>query len=123
MFIPADNINIEWYQALLCIVIPFSLGSVFLTTLGLFFSSFVPDKIVVYTIPFLCNYLFSALTYNTGKDGLFFLSLMSSDIVELQGKGLLNILSKSIILLTLTLIPSIGFYLRLKRRIEHENCE
>ncbi|WP_099468819.1 hypothetical protein [Konateibacter massiliensis] len=125
MYVAGDGITISGYQggigSLIYIILPFSLGSVFLTTLGLFFSAFVPDKLIVYTIPFLGNYLFSALTFNTGENGLFFLGLMSSNLSEIQEVGLLNIARKSIIFLIFTLMLSVGFYIGLKRRIEHEN--
>lgn len=123
-YIPGE-INISEYMGTLgCIlymVLPFAFGSVFLTTLGLLFSTIVLDKMAVYAIPFLCNYLFSSLTYNIGNEGMLFLGLMSSDILILENFKFQKLLLKIFIFLFLSGISSVAFYMKLKRSVENDN--
>lgn len=125
-YIPGE-INLNEYGGFLgCffyMILPFTFGCILLTTLGILFSTFEMDKMAVYAIPFLSNYVLSALTYNVGSDGMLFLSLLSSDIQEPGGEKFQNIFIKCFIFLILTGILSIVFYIKLKRRVENENYE
>ncbi|WP_070042141.1 hypothetical protein [Robinsoniella peoriensis] len=123
-YIPGELNIIEYRGIVGCIfymVLPFAFGSIFLTTLGLLFSTIVLDKMIVYAIPFLCNYVFSSLTYNIGSEGMLFVGLMSSDILVLEEFKFLNLLLKIFIFLFLSGLLSITFYMKLKRSMENDN--
>ncbi|MFD1406525.1 hypothetical protein, partial [Robinsoniella peoriensis] len=93
----------------------------FIVAYPLLFSTIVLDKMIVYAIPFLCNYVFSSLTYNIGSEGMLFVGLMSSDILVLEEFKFLNLLLKIFIFLFLSGLLSIAFYMKLKRSMENDN--
>ncbi|MFA9378531.1 MAG: hypothetical protein ACERKZ_17555 [Lachnotalea sp.] len=86
-----------WY--LIMLIFTFALAISFLNILGLLFSTFFNNKYVAFSVPFICFYLLSTLTFYL-PDSLYFLGFVSFNI-EISDNMFINILYNTTFLLGL----------------------
>lgn len=109
-----------WIHTFL-MILPFVLGSIFLTLAGQLLSTYIPDKMIAYSSPFLLFYLLSALTFKLPEQ-FYFLGWISTGLKVDRSIDIPGVFWKFSIFTLLSAGVGVLFYIQIKRRLEHENA-
>ncbi|MEW8955936.1 hypothetical protein [Clostridium sp.] len=95
-----------------------AISSSLFAVLGLYISTYIPNKFVALTSPFICFYVLSEVAYGMGLPSWLQIELIMKSSFNLGG-NFINIIYCSLLFITLTIVVGILFTKNVKRRINN----